>query len=47
VEEFFSENRVVVWSFCSGLLISPFGIKRQKQRNLEAFNKKYMNVNNE
>jgi hypothetical protein len=24
---------------------SPFGIKRQKQRNLEAFNKKDMKVN--
>jgi hypothetical protein len=34
----FLENRVVVRSFCFGpIIFSPFGIKCQKQRELEAF----------
>jgi hypothetical protein len=41
----FSENRVVVRSFCFGINFSPFGIKRQKQRNQEVFIKKDMKVN--
>ena len=45
-EKSFFENRVVVWSFCFGpITISPFGIKRQKRRKLEAFYKKDKNVN--
>jgi hypothetical protein len=41
----FSENRVVVWFFLLWPInFSPFGIKRQKRRNLEAFNKKDVNV---
>jgi hypothetical protein len=42
----FSENRVVVQFFLLWPInFSPIGIKRQKRRNLEAFNKKDMNVN--
>jgi hypothetical protein len=41
----FLENRVVVWSFCFGLLISPpLALSAKKQRKLEAFFKKDMKV---
>jgi hypothetical protein len=38
IENFISKNLklVVVWSFCFGLILSPFGINRQKRRRLRA-----------
>jgi hypothetical protein len=47
----FSENRVVVWSFCFGLLISPpFALSaenREIKRSLKRYQSKYMSRAND